>query len=80
LGNSLGEGVYSLEDLISFFIRRFPKSNLIHIFKSLIYFEDAEKDPEPQLLKTVSWNQVKEKIGKVVLEIDFFQISVEGKS
>jgi len=62
---------YSLEDLISFFIRRFPKSNLIHIFKSLIYFEDAEKDPKPQRLKTVSWNQVKEKIGKVALEIDF---------
>ncbi|MBM3700366.1 MAG: nucleotidyl transferase AbiEii/AbiGii toxin family protein [Actinobacteria bacterium] len=34
--------------------------NMIHILKSLLYFEDAEKEPLPKMIKTVSWDEVKE--------------------
>lgn len=33
--------------------------NLIHYLKALTYFEEAEADPMPRMLKRVSWNTVK---------------------
>jgi len=34
--------------------------NLIHIKKSLVYFQDADHDPLPSMLKSVDWKEVKE--------------------
>ena len=55
---------YSLPDLIEFFEKKFSHIiyNKLHILKSLAYFEDAENEPEPMLLKEASWEKVKEKI------------------
>ena len=49
--------------------KRFPKKsnkkfkvlhqNKLHIIKSLIYFEDANHNPMPKMLKEVKWNEVK---------------------
>ncbi|MBL7063555.1 MAG: nucleotidyl transferase AbiEii/AbiGii toxin family protein [Anaerolineae bacterium] len=33
--------------------------NFTHLLKSLIYFEDAEADPMPEMLKPVSWPDVR---------------------
>jgi len=33
--------------------------NVVHLIKSLSYFEDAEADPMPQMLKPVSWAEVR---------------------
>lgn len=33
--------------------------NFTHLLKSLIYFEDAEADPMPEMLKPVSWSDVR---------------------
>lgn len=33
--------------------------NLVHSIKALTYFEEAESDPMPRMLKRVSWNTVK---------------------
>jgi len=52
---------YTLRDLFGFYDQRYGRlaSNLIHIQKSLIYFEDAQKDPMPRMLKEVAWEDVK---------------------
>ncbi len=34
--------------------------NMIHLFKSLCYFKEAEKQPMPKMFKIVSWQEVKE--------------------
>ncbi|MDP3727164.1 MAG: nucleotidyl transferase AbiEii/AbiGii toxin family protein [bacterium] len=34
--------------------------NLTHILKSLVYFEDAETDPEPEIFFNASWKIVKD--------------------
>jgi len=34
--------------------------NYYHVLKSLVYFEDADNEPELRLLKPVSWREVKE--------------------
>jgi hypothetical protein len=33
--------------------------NLTHLLKSLMYFEDAEADPMPEMLTPVSWPDVR---------------------
>lgn len=33
--------------------------NVVHLIRSLVYFEDAEADPMPEMLKPVSWLDVR---------------------
>ncbi|MEK9149995.1 MAG: nucleotidyl transferase AbiEii/AbiGii toxin family protein [Candidatus Desantisbacteria bacterium] len=33
--------------------------NLVHILKSLVWFDDAEKEPMPKMLKGISWEEIK---------------------
>ncbi|MBI5306740.1 hypothetical protein HZB04_04140, partial [Candidatus Wolfebacteria bacterium] len=35
------------------------RQNLTHILKSLVFFEDAENDPAPELNFKASWKEVK---------------------
>ena len=35
------------------------KYNFVHLLKSLMYFEDAEADPMPEMLKPVAWPDVR---------------------
>ena len=60
---------YSLSDLIGFFEKKFKgiEYNRLHILKSLTYFEEAEDEPMPMMLKNVSWDRVKEEITKEVM-------------
>ncbi|MCD5390424.1 nucleotidyl transferase AbiEii/AbiGii toxin family protein [candidate division NPL-UPA2 bacterium] len=52
---------YELTELLDFYDKRYGKlaSNLIHINKSLVFFNDAEPDEMPRLLKEVKWEEVK---------------------
>ena len=34
--------------------------NLLHVKKSLVYFDDAEGDPLPDMHVPIQWNEVKE--------------------
>jgi predicted nucleotidyltransferase component of viral defense system len=43
--------------------------NLTHILKSLVYFEDAEQDPEPEIYFKASWKAVKSFFRKEVVDI-----------
>lgn len=45
------------------------KYNMMHVRKSLLYFDDAERDPMPKMLKPVAWEEVKQ----------FFQIQVSKR-
>lgn len=33
--------------------------NIVHLVKALVYFEDAEADPMPEMLRPVSWSDVR---------------------
>lgn len=53
-----------IRELCTLFLKRFEGLgiNLYHILKSLVYFQDAEKDPYPTLLKNSkgwTWDSVK---------------------
>jgi hypothetical protein len=53
---------YNLTELIKLFKQKFSLTpyNNVHIFKSLTYFEDAELEPMPDMLISLSWNTVKQ--------------------
>lgn len=52
---------YGLSPLLELFQEKFSEANYssIHLLKSLTYFEDAEKDPLPDMLLALSWEEVK---------------------
>jgi hypothetical protein len=52
---------YKLADLMEFYDMKYGMlaSNLIHIRKSLVFFNDAEPEEMPKMLKDVPWEDVK---------------------
>lgn len=61
---------YSLEEILSFFDKKYQEIEYsrLHILKSLIYFQDAEGDPMPLMLKSASWDEVKRELRRGVKE------------
>lgn len=60
-----------LEKMLELFKKKYREIdyNMMHILKSLVYFENARKDPSPEMLISVSWNKVenffKEEVKKI---------------
>jgi len=52
---------YQLAQLFVWFDRKFSgtRYNHLHLLKSLLYFDDAEKEPNPVLLCNLTWREVK---------------------
>ncbi len=61
----------SLEKLIQLFKEKYRgiDYSLMHLLKSLIYFSDAESEPNPDFLIETNWNEVKDYLSK---EVDAF--------
>ncbi len=65
----------SIEQVCSAFTKRFKDTgiNRYHVLKSLVYFVDAEEEPEPQLLRReVNWSEIKDFFKKNIKEIERF--------
>ena len=54
--------IITLEESLKLYDKKFKAlpQNKIHIFKSLVYFEDADRDKSPKMIKSVNWQKVKE--------------------
>lgn len=57
---------YSIKQLLSFHSVKYAFSSQMIVLKSLIYFDDAEKEPDPISTNSTSWQTVKAKIIEVV--------------
>lgn len=62
---------YSLKELLEFFDNKYKdiEYNKMHLIKSLLYFEEAEQDPMPIMIKDKNWQEIKEKIKNETLEV-----------
>jgi hypothetical protein len=51
----------SLKQFFEFFNQKYQQENynLYHVLKSLVYFDDAETDPDPQMKVEFSWDGLK---------------------
>jgi hypothetical protein len=50
---------FDRESLLGFFQKKYPNSSRWNLEKSLCYFEDAEREPDPMDLSGQTWEQVK---------------------
>ncbi len=57
---------YSFEKLLTFHLKKYDFSSQMIVLKSLIYFEDAEKEPDPVSTNSTTWQSVKTKIREEV--------------
>lgn len=53
---------FPLWEILNFCESKFPEMDQFHMIKSLNYFEDADLEPEPQLIKPAAWSEVKKKL------------------
>jgi len=53
--------IVTLEDCLNLYDEKFKElqQNKAHILKSLIYFEDAEKEKMPKMFQSVTWLEIK---------------------
>jgi len=62
---------YGLMEILHFYDKKYKNlaSNLIHIQKSLVFFNDAESDEMPKMVKPVKWGDVKKYFEKEVKKL-----------
>jgi hypothetical protein len=54
--------------MMSFYEAKFHDGSKYMVLKSLLYFEDAEKDKDPQMLINLDWDQAKKQVISSVKE------------
>lgn len=59
---------YTINDILGFFKQKYASKDVLYILRSMIYFEDAERQIDPDPLKKITWKQVKSKIQVAVKE------------
>ena len=62
---------YGLEQLLTWFQNKYSQAHysMVHVLKSLAYFEDAERDPMPDMLIGLSWPEVREYFTRQVTKL-----------
>lgn len=68
---SICQSNYKLSELLAIYDKKYGilASNLMHIKKSLVFFDDAEPDAMPVMLKDVVWQDVKKYFENQIIHI-----------
>ena len=62
---------YSLEEILGFYVQKYPQYSMFRVRMSLTYFEDAEQQENPIMFEKVDWETVKESIVQEVMKVDW---------
>ena len=62
---------YSMEEILGFYIQKYPQYSMFRVRMSLTYFEDAEKQDDPKLFEKVDWETVKGSIAEAVRKVNW---------
>lgn len=57
---------FPLSQLLQFFSKKYPNSDLGYVIRSLTYFEDAEVQIDPISINTITWIEVKQRVIQAV--------------
>ena len=60
---------FSLEDILSFYEKKYKDGSVFMVQKSLTYFEDADAQQQPKMFKDFNWEICKQKIIEEVLKL-----------
>lgn len=58
--------IFSLDEILNFYEKKYSESSRFIAMKSITYFDDAEVDPMPYMLKNKSWKEIKKRILKEI--------------
>ena len=59
---------YTLMEMIKFYEQKYHDGSTFLVLRSLAYFDDADQEPMPKMLKIVDWHRVKEVITEKLKE------------
>ena len=65
----LGLEKFSLKEMLDLYRKKFNMKDVSHILYGLVYFDDAEKERMPKMLRDVKWAEVKKTIQGWVKQI-----------
>jgi len=57
---------FSLEQIVEFYVKKYPQNSLFIVIRSLSYFKDAESDPMPDMFIDVGWEEMKSTIRNAI--------------
>lgn len=57
---------FALQDMLRFFQQKYEQMNSMSVLKSLVYFEDADQEPDPLSLENTSWADIKNELVKQI--------------
>ena len=69
---------YSLSEILKFYDNKYHDGSRFLVLKSLVYFEDADKQEMPYMFRDITWQSVKGNIKKIHAEY-ILQNEEEGK-
>lgn len=56
--------IFSLRQIMDLYLKKYPDGSEFMVLKSLIYFDDADKETSPVMLTNVSWKEIQQTISK----------------
>ena len=57
---------YSISEMLDMFRQKYGQRDVFYVLRSLVYFEDAESQADPDALKKANWKQIKRKVQTAV--------------
>ena len=57
---------YSLKNLLDFYQQKYRPASLLMVIRSLVWFEDADIEPDPVSLRGETWSAAKERISSAI--------------
>jgi len=67
---------HSLEDYLKLYVQKYQNRDIGHVIRSLVYFQDAEAEPETIMLKPFDWQDLKENLEKWVKCLPFKNFNI----
>lgn len=67
---ALGQSSCSLRQMLRWYKKKFAVEDIAHVLRSLVYFDDADKERMPKMLWDVSWRTVKKTIQGWLRNVD----------
>jgi hypothetical protein len=59
---AMGVSGLTLPEMVLLYRRRFTDDDLAHVLRSLTYFNDAEREPMPEMLWPTAWDEMKSSV------------------
>ena len=59
----------SLRRLLTLYSRKYSISDTLHVLNALVYFDDAEREPMPRMLRDLDWRTVKRRLRLAVADL-----------